>query len=72
VPFVYLRVGNLAPLSVRVYVADIYVYVFASILYSTPLRLRLRLRLIYCGKINRQGDAAQGTRLLSRGLTLLV
>ncbi len=36
------------------------------------LRLRLRLRLIYYGKINRQGDAAQGTRLLSRGLTLLV
>ncbi len=45
----------------RVYDADV----------VCQLRLRLRLRLIYYGKINRQGDAAQGTRLLSRGLTLL-
>jgi hypothetical protein len=40
--------------------------------YGARLRLRLRLRLIYYGKIDRQGVAARGTRLLGRGLTLLV
>ncbi len=35
-----------------VHFSDIHVFV---------VRLRLRLRLIYYGKINRQGDAARGT-----------